>query len=631
MRKCYAFLGATLCLSLTTHAQNSALNLIGTNYVTTGVDVVNPNGDFTIEFWAYVPHTMNDGGTHQMVSEGSTGLAFYIGYGPDGAIQIGDAWGSTGIPMVFDKWIHIALSSNSTTFLSDLYINGKLMTEFGGFFFNDDQPFRIGVQTDFSQSFTGKIDEVKAWSTPRTAAQIKGDMFGASDPNDAALVAWYQMNDGHGTSITNDANTTGNSQNGLLSGDAGGTNSWVSSPIQFGNNGLFFNGSNAQVNIPAATTYSYDLATGGTVEFWVNPKTLSGSWSTILGNRGPGGVRYSFHLSSTQIGLDNGTTINTLDYAIPAGTANWTHLAFVMNGATSTIVYVNGTQQGTITGSLGAATNQPLTLGINKNISGADDKPFVGAIDEVRIWKLQRSAADIQTYRDVTLNGSETGLIGQFTFDQGVSNGDNSGLSTAFDNSSQLNHGSMVNFDLSGAASNFTTHVLTVENLPVTISKFTAAPSGNEALLQWQTATEQNSRNFIVQRSSDGSNFTDIATLDAAGNSQALLDYAYTDPQPLKNNNFYRLKQVDLDGKFIYSAVRLVNFPTAAKLLWFATGKGSAQILLQQGNNQPYAVYDAGGRILRLGQLSNGRTQISQLPPGIYFVRVSASTIEIIL
>jgi hypothetical protein len=347
MRKCYAFLGATLCLSLTTHAQNSALNLIGTNYVTTGVDVVNPNGDFTIEFWAYVPHTMNDGGTHQMVSEGSTGLAFYIGYGPDGAIRIGDAWGSTGVPMVFDKWIHIALSSNSTTFLSDLYINGKLMTEFGGFFFNDDQPFRIGVQTDFSQSFTGKIEEVKAWSTPRTAAQIKGDMFGASDPNDAALVAWYQMNDGHGTSITNDANT--------------------------------------------------------------------------------------------------------------------------------------------------------------------------------------------------------------------------------------------------------------------------------------------NSRNFIVQRSSDGSNFTDIATLDAAGNSQALLDYAYTDPQPLKNNNFYRLKQVDLDGKFIYSAVRLVNFPTAAKLIWFATGKGSAQILLQQGNNQPYAVYDAGGRILRLGQLSNGRTQISQLPPGIYFVRVSASTIEIIL
>jgi len=633
MRKIYPFLLLSSCLFLTKHtlAQNSALNLTGSNYVTAGEDVINPNGDFTMELWANIPQAMNDGNTHQLVSEGSFGTAFYIGYGADGTIQVGDFWGPTGIPMPFGQWAHIALTYTYATSLTTLYINGKQVASSTSFAFTDDQPFRIGVQTDLSQPLTGRIDEVKAWSTPRTPSQVKADMFGVPAFNDNALVAYYKMDDGGGTLATNSAGTTGNSQDGAITGDAGGNNSWVASPIQYGNNGLVFDGVDDQVNIPAATGNAYDLAGGGTVEFWVNPTTLTSSWSTIFGNRGAGGVRYSFHLSSTQIGLDNGTTINTLDYAVPAGTTNWTHLAFVMDGVNTTTVYVNGILQGTITGTMGSSTGQPVTLGIAKNTSGADDRPFTGGIDEVRIWNTQRTGSEILANRDNTLNGTESGLIGQFSFDQGISNGNDQGLTTAIDNTTLANNGTLANFALTGTTSNFTLHNLVAVPLPLTLTAFTANRSGNETVLQWQTATEENTRDFIIERSSDGKTYTDIGATAAAGNSSSPRDYAWTDPAPGGDNNFYRLKQVDLDGNFAYSPVRVVSFPSAGKLIWYLTGRSSAGILLQQGTNENWSLFDAGGRLLRTGQLSNGRTQLSQLPPGIYFVRVATNTISIAL
>jgi hypothetical protein len=150
-------------------------------------------------------------------------------------------------------------------------------------------------------------------------------------------------------------------------------------------------------------------------------------------------------------------------------------------------------------------------------------------------------------------------------------------------------------------------------------------------MLQWQTATEQNTREFIIERSTDGKNYDRIGSVPAAGNSNSLLDYTYTDPQPQPNTNFYRLKQVDLDGNFTYSSVRAIGFPASGKTYWYSTGRGSAEVVLQQGDSQPYALFDAAGHLLRSGNLFNGRTRVSQLPPGIYFLRIPATTIEISL
>ena len=107
MKKSFTFLLSLTCLTLTAFTQNTALNLTGSNYVTTnGPDVINNSGDFTIEFWTYVPVAGYDLNAHQFMSQGYPGSAFYIGYDGTGTINVGDNWGPTGVLLPFGTWTH---------------------------------------------------------------------------------------------------------------------------------------------------------------------------------------------------------------------------------------------------------------------------------------------------------------------------------------------------------------------------------------------------------------------------------------------------------------------------------------------------------------------------------------------
>ncbi len=95
---------------------------------------------------------------------------------------------------------------------------------------------------------------------------------------------------------------------------------------------------------------------------------------------------------------------------------------------------------------------------------------------------------------------------------------------------------------------------------PVTLLNFTAYYNGKDAnLLNWQTAQEINSSKFNIQRAYILPQFATIATLPAAGNSSTTKDYAYTDNNILYQPTFYRLQQVDKDGKLQYSKTIMVH------------------------------------------------------------------------
>jgi hypothetical protein len=216
--------------------------------------------------------------------------------------------------------------------------------------------------------------------------------------------------------------------------------------------------------------------------------------------------------------------------------------------------------------------------------------------------------------------------VGEFGFDEGVPAGNNLGLTTTLDNAATGNNGNLQFFALAGSASNFTLHTLNSVPLPLTLTRFTASRDDDESLLQWETAQEQNTLDFVIERSTDGLTYNPIGTVDAAGNSTNTLDYSFTDKTPQPNANYYRLKQTDIDGTFTYSPVCVVNFPVANRLIWYATGAASVEVNLSQGANEYYTLVDASGRLLRLGQLSGGKTQISGLPAGIYFIRIATNT-----
>jgi hypothetical protein len=634
MRKSFTLLPLGVCLfhSFQTFAQNSALELNDTNYVFyTGTDPVNPNGDFTVEFWAYVPSLIQDGQMHQFVSEGDETVqyAFYMGYDASGNIVVGNQWNdingnpvSTGVPMPVGQWTHLAFSFSYDDDTASLYVNGILRaSNANGYLFTDGQNFQIGVQTNGTQPMIGRIDELQTWNKVLTAAQIRAGMLSAVNVGDPNLNLYMNFNEGSGTLVDNLATNSLNSGfNGTIEGP-GAANSWLSSPVQFSDNGITLNGVTDQVNIPANSLY--DLSSG-TVEFWVNPTSLSSTFSTVLGNRGPGGVRYTFDLSSTQIGIDNGSSIGTIAYNIPLAT--WTHLAFVNDGAQST-VYINGVPNGTIPGGFGSATSQPLTVGIAKNTSGPDTQPFAGGVDEVRIWNTQQSATAILNNMDSTLLGNEPGLVGQFTFNDGNAGADNTGMTAAFDNTANMNDGVLTNLAMTGTTSNIVSHPLTGVPLPILLTDFTASRQDNAAFLQWQTAQEENTREFLVQRSPDGTIFSTIGSVAAAGNSSVTLDYSFVDGSPVNGNNYYRLEEVDLDGYTTYTPVRLLNFSSSTRrLIWYPTGYKTAAVSLLPGSNECYTLTDAAGQTLRQGQLSDGKTDISGLPAGLYIVKVLTAT-----
>jgi Reeler domain len=99
--------------------------------------------------------------------------------------------------------------------------------------------------------------------------------------------------------------------------------------------------------------------------------------------------------------------------------------------------------------------------------------------------------------------------------------------------------------------------------IPVVLSRFTGSAGKNfTVLLQWETAQEQNSDVFVIERSTDGQNFTAIDRVPAAGNSTLPLRYQYTDKAPPVTANaqlLYRLKQLDKDGKSSLSSLVAVQ------------------------------------------------------------------------
>lgn len=90
---------------------------------------------------------------------------------------------------------------------------------------------------------------------------------------------------------------------------------------------------------------------------------------------------------------------------------------------------------------------------------------------------------------------------------------------------------------------------------PVEFLSFSGLRKQEQVALEWRTAREQNSAYFQVERSLEGTGFEAIGEVAAAGFSQEVRSYRFLDEHPCPGGCFYRLKQVDLDGAYMYSSV----------------------------------------------------------------------------
>ena len=627
----YLFWLPVIVLSLPASAQNFALSLNGTtDYVTTPLPIIPNSGTspFTIEFWAYVPSSAIDGNVHIFVSQGAAdGSAVYIGYDGSGNLLAGASWDYVDYPlpaMPLNQWVHLALNYDGNGDAA-FFVNDNETDEFPYSISPTGSNFQIGVQYDGTGFVNGEIDELRVWNTLLQAPYIKSTWWSV-DPSTAGLVAYYNMNEGTGSTIHNSTATTG--EDGTLQASA----TWASSPIQSGTNALTFDATTSTfVTVPANPLYN----SPGTVEFWVNPGTITGS-TTLLGvdgsstaNGATAGTQYSFVLSSSTIGMVGAAGSTPVTISLPSNydASTWNHMAFIIDASQDTVgVYVNGVYAGQLSQSVNSVVSgQNMIMGTDLS-SGTPANSFSGSLDEVRIWNQMQQPSDIVNYMNATLDGTQSGLGGLFSFDEGIAGGNNSFLTTAFDNTANNNHGTLSGFALTAAsASNFTSHPI---SLPVNFISFTAIAQKGQSYLQWQTAQEQNSRDYSIERSTDGANYTPIGSVPAAGNSSMPLSYSFLDPAPVTGNNYYRLKEIDEDNHFMYSVIRVLYFGASQgrELFWFRTGDKAVEVDYRDGSNEGYMVYDMNGRIVQQGQLSSGKLYLNQVASGVYSVKIITVT-----
>ena len=110
-----------------------------------------------------------------------------------------------------------------------------------------------------------------------------------------------------------------------------------------------------------------------------------------------------------------------------------------------------------------------------------------------------------------------------------------------------------------------TYHIQWVGTLPVELIYFDAEPiNGTQSLLRWATASELDNQTFIIERAPDALHWMPIGQVPGAGSSTEMHDYSMIDASPLSGINYYRLKQVDIDGNILYSDIVQVQFGEAA-------------------------------------------------------------------
>jgi len=200
------------------------------------------------------------------------------------------------------------------------------------------------------------------------------------------LVAAYGFEEGSGTTVDD---SSGNGNNGTVSGATWTTNGRFGSALSFGAGAL----------VTVSNSPSIDLTTGMTLEAWVYPTSLNGSWMNVIfkSNGNPGSQNPSYVLQgSTPTGLTPSLFISSAPSNLATPSAlpvnAWSHLAATYDGTTMTL-YVNGAPLASQSAS-GAMTvsTDALTIGGNA-FSGQN---WVGLIDEIRIYNRALTQSEIQ-------------------------------------------------------------------------------------------------------------------------------------------------------------------------------------------------------------------------------------------
>ncbi|MEM9259387.1 MAG: T9SS type A sorting domain-containing protein, partial [Bacteroidota bacterium] len=165
--------------------------------------------------------------------------------------------------------------------------------------------------------------------------------------------------------------------------------------------------------------------------------------------------------------------------------------------------------------------------------------------------------------------------------------------------------------------------------LPVELTDFTAAAVGKTVVLDWTTAAEIDNEGFQVMHAFDGVNWEVIGFVAGNGNTEGQSDYTFTHPDPVVGENYYRLRQLDFDGQFADSPVRVVVFEDGSGDLDLQVYPNPSTDLVyvafpNRSTDQTLRVVNGLGQVMYETTVAGGQNQVTidleQWPSGTYFV-----------
>jgi hypothetical protein len=177
-------------------------------------------------------------------------------------------------------------------------------------------------------------------------------------------------------------------------------------------------------------------------------------------------------------------------------------------------------------------------------------------------------------------------------------------------------------------------------DLPVELLSFDSEVNKKSINVYWQTASELDSDYFELERSADGENWEVLGRLAAAGNSNTLLDYSFIDQNPLMGDNYYRLHQVDFDGKDEYFGPiyqRYANEELNVQIRVYPNPNTDGQLTIKMNSNMMLGdvieIYDVAGRLQKTitvsEEINTMQLNISDLKKGVYIIRYQNQEIQL--
>jgi len=369
------------------------------------------------------------------------GTAFANGTYPIGVTQV--------------LWTATDAAGNTATCLQNVTVTGSDMT-----------PPGIGCPMNISAPATGPGGAVVNYTAPvgtdncpgASTAQTSGLASGATFPI--------------GTTINTFTVTAANGQTTSCSFSV-----TVFDPAA----ALHFDGTNDNVSIPGIANLQLD---NFTLESWFNPSTSANfpALPSALIAKGSGGFPDYFIATGSSsrkltVGFYSGASFVGATSTTDLAQNTWYHVAGTFDGTTLKI-YINGVLESSVPagGLHPRVTANALSLGLTNAVQYLN-----GALDEVRVWNIARSCEEIRQYRNCELAGSEPGLVSYYKFNQGTAGGNNAGVTTLIDAAGGDNNGTLSNFGLNGATSNWVSPggVVTGTNCPASITYPEADVKGN--------------------------------------------------------------------------------------------------------------------------------------------------------